>query len=78
MKIYNYLKKHNKATVSQLVEVVKLTQPTVSYHLTQMKKTGLLADKKVGKHVFYSVKEGCENTSKNCVLNNVEFFYAKN
>ena len=78
MKIYDFLKKNTQATVSQLVKVVGLTQPTVSYHLGEMKKAGLLSDNKVGKQVYYSIKEGCETSSKSCVLHNVEFFYAKN
>jgi len=64
MKIYTYLQEKKTASVSELVNVVALKQPTVSYHLKEMEATGLLTSKKVGKEVYYQVGSGC----KNCIL----------
>jgi len=66
MKIYKYLKNINKSRVSEIVDLVNLTQPTVSYHLSEMKKAGLLISEKKGKEVFYKI-------NRNCVLKGVNF-----
>jgi len=68
MKIYKYLKKNGKNTVSAVVDVAKLTQPTVSYHLKEMKDAGLLKSLKVGKEVFYSINEACPSNTIGCFL----------
>jgi DNA-binding transcriptional ArsR family regulator len=64
MKIYMYLQQKKMATVSELVEVVALKQPTVSYHLKGMEENGLVSSKKIGKEVYYQVECGCGS----CVL----------
>jgi DNA-binding transcriptional ArsR family regulator len=68
MKIYMHLQNTAKATVSELVEVVALKQPTVSYHLKEMEENGLVTSKKSGKEVYYQVAKGCTN----CVLKHEE------
>lgn len=68
MRIYKFLKKNGKSSVSAVVDVAKLTQPTVSYHLKEMKNAGLLNSSKVGKEVFYSVNEGCPSNTIGCFL----------
>lgn len=70
MKIYSFLRKKGKKTVSDVVDVVNLTQPTVSYHLKEMKDAGLLHSEKVGKEVFYEI-------NKDCVLRKVKFLEEK-
>lgn len=67
MKLYLYLKEQKDiASVTELVTVSGLTQPTVSYHLKEMETNGLLTSKKVGKEVYYKVGGGCET----CILRN--------
>ena len=67
MKLYLYLKDGNKSSsVTDLVAISGLTQPTVSYHLKEMEHNGLLISKKVGKEVYYQVGGGCET----CILRN--------
>lgn len=68
MKIYRYLKKNGKSTVSIIVDVAKLTQPTVSYHLKEMKDAGLLKSSKAGKKVYYIVNESCPSNLEGCFL----------
>ncbi len=71
MQIYRFLKDHGSASVTELVRVVGLTQPTVSYHLKEMKQLGLLTNKKHGKEVKYEINPICSIYHKECVLTNV-------
>ena len=75
MTIYNFLNADEKeATVGEIVEHVGLTQPTVSYHLKEMKHSGLLNSKKVGKEVIYSINRSCPHHNEHeCVLHNLKF-----
>lgn len=66
--IFSYLSSTGKHTVSDLVEYVGLTQPTVSFHLNQMVEDGLLYREKSGKHVYYSVDKNCPIHKKTCFL----------
>jgi len=68
MKIYNYLKESGENPVREVVKKMKLTQPTVSYHLKEMKKIGLLKSYKQGKEVYYSVNKSCPSGSVGCAL----------
>jgi DNA-binding transcriptional ArsR family regulator len=68
MKIYKFLKKNGRGSVSAVVDVVKLTQPTVSYHLKEMKGAGLLNSSKAGREVFYSINEDCPSNAVGCFL----------
>jgi len=58
-KIYEFLSMVGEKTVSELTLMLGLKQPTVSYHLKQMEREGLLESKKEGRKVFYSVKMEC-------------------
>ena len=73
MDIYMYLCNHEKCTVTELVNVVKLSQPTVSYHLKEMKHNGILSSKKVGKEVYYSVNYDCPHYNSECILQGIKF-----
>lgn len=58
-KIYEYLMLEGEKTVAEITKMMKLRQPTVSYHLRVMKKEGLLGSRRKGREVFYSVKMQC-------------------
>lgn len=73
MQIYKFLKNNKEATVMQLVSLVGLTQPTVSYHLKEMKELGLLNRTKRGKEVLYSVNPHCTTFDIPCVLSGIKF-----
>lgn len=64
---------HKEATVGQVVEHVGLTQPTVSYHLKEMKANGILTSYKKGKEVFYTLSELCPHFNTVCILKGVTF-----
>ena len=68
MVIYSYLESEEKARVSEIVQVAKLRQPTVSYHLKEMEKCGLLSSERKGKEVYYSVSHICPYDNHKCVL----------
>ncbi|HAI62899.1 MAG: ArsR family transcriptional regulator [candidate division WWE3 bacterium GW2011_GWF2_41_45] len=72
MKIFEYLRNTGKSTVGEIVEFVNLTQPTISYHLKEMKMAGLLESDKSGKEVFYSIRRKCPSRNGDCVLNKVK------
>ena len=73
MKIYAYLTTVADATVSDIVDQLDLTQPTVSYHLKEMKVSGLLSSRRQGKKVFYFIDNDCPHSSQGCVLVDIDF-----
>ena len=73
MNIYKYLRQHGKSTVSAIVDFIKLTQPTVSYHLAEMKNSGILDAERVGKEVYYKISDKCKIFQQDCVLKEVHF-----
>ena len=58
-KIYEFLSIAGEKTVSEITLMIGLRQPTVSYHLKQMQEQGLLAKRKEGRKVYFSVKMAC-------------------
>lgn len=72
MKIFEYLRKKGRCTVTEIVDHVKLTQPTISYHLKEMKISGLLDSEKSGKEIFYFIRKTCPSSNHECVLNEVK------
>jgi DNA-binding transcriptional ArsR family regulator len=59
-KIFEYLKKKGKATVSSLVKFLGLRQPTVTFHLNQLKKRGLVKKVRVGREVYCQLHKKCD------------------
>ena len=43
--------------VSQIVEAVGVSQPTVSHHLAILKNAGLVETRSEGKHTFYTLNQ---------------------
>lgn len=43
--------------VSEIVEAVGVSQPTVSHHLAILKEAGLVNTRDEGKHTFYSLNQ---------------------
>jgi len=58
-KIYEFLATQGEKPVAEITKMLGLRQPTVSYHLKEMKKEGLLISRKQGREVYYSVKMLC-------------------
>jgi len=66
--IYHLLQEKGRSTVNEIVNHIKLKQPTISYHLKEMEKIGLLKSKKQGREVHYSVNNKCPWGSDTCIL----------
>lgn len=49
---------HGRKTVSELVKIVRLSQPAVSQHLKVLKSSGLVIDERRGQEVLYSLNAG--------------------
>lgn len=56
LKIIKFLLKGEKC-VCEIFPHVRKTQSTVSIHLNNLEKTGILKSRKQGKKVFYSIKD---------------------
>lgn len=44
-------------SVGEIVEAFSISQPTISHHLNVLKNVGLVASRKQGKQVFYSINQ---------------------
>ncbi len=53
--------------VCELTEMIGVEMPTVSRHLSQLKKVGILEDEKRGAQVFYRVRVPCVLNFFKCV-----------
>jgi ArsR family transcriptional regulator, arsenate/arsenite/antimonite-responsive transcriptional repressor len=53
--IYKLLMNKNHQSCLEIVEQIPLAQATVSQHLAELKRAGLLFDKKVSNKVYYSI-----------------------
>lgn len=68
LKIYSFLEDDKPKNVSQITQFVGLRQPTVSYHLSEMQKAGLLTKKSQGKESYYSINKKCPHDGKRCIV----------
>ena len=55
LRILNVLVERGETCVCELLETLGTTQSNVSFHLTVLKNAGLIADKKIGKWMFYRI-----------------------
>lgn len=67
--ILNHLEEGKKLSVSQLHELLNIEQSTASHHLGIMKDKGILISKRVGKNIYYYIKDDNFNTIIDCVGN---------
>lgn len=59
IKIVELLGKSDQLSESQVVEALKVTQPTVSHHLKILEESGIVTAVKDGRQVFYSLAADC-------------------
>lgn len=55
--IYKLLLNRNHQSCLEIVNQIPLAQATVSQHLAELKRVGLLFDKKVSNKVYYSINK---------------------
>ncbi len=73
MKIYRYIRAKGRVSVSEIVDMIRLKQPTVSYHLKEMERDGLLKGARAGRSVLYEINRLCPHYEVPCVLEDVSF-----
>ena len=44
-------------SVSDIVDIFPMSQPTISHHLSILKRFGLVSSRKEGKQVFYAINQ---------------------
>ena len=66
--IVDLIQRKGELAVSQIVDKFKLKQPTISYHLSQLEKSGLLESRAEGRHVFYRLNQKCPYDNRKCIL----------
>lgn len=54
--IIELLNEHKQLSVNEISEKLKIEQSLTSHHLNNMKLKGILASKREGKNIFYSIK----------------------
>jgi ArsR family transcriptional regulator len=55
LRILQILVERGETCVCEFMKPLATTQSNVSFHLTVLKNAGLIADKKIGKWMFYSI-----------------------
>ena len=64
----NLLQEKGEMSVMEIVSHFKLTQPTISYHLSELANSGILKSRNEGRKVIYSLNPNCPYDSKKCIL----------
>ena len=54
--------------VCELIQVLDMSQPRISRHLSVLKNAGLVDDRREGKWVYYSLCDGNENKAIKTIL----------
>lgn len=67
-KIIDLLTDGSEHSVSDIVSHFRLTQPTISYHLSELEKTGLLLSRTKGRFVLYKRNPICKEDKETCLL----------
>lgn len=55
--IIQHISENNNCNCNQLVKAIGLAQPTISQHLAEIRKTGLLKQTVQGKNLFYTIDQ---------------------
>lgn len=67
LELINYLAKVKKCNCNELVEHLKISQPSVSQHIKELKKTDLIHYEREGYNIFCSIN--------NKTFNGIEHFF---
>ena len=67
-RIVNILQDGQEWTVTAIVSRFRLSQPTISYHLSELEKTGMVVSRSSGRHVFYKLNSRCPYDDERCFL----------
>lgn len=67
LKLVEILQREGEAPVHVLMERMKLPQATISQHLNQMRRAGLVQARRRGKEVWYSIADPSALTILDCI-----------
>lgn len=67
LKIVDVLQREESAPVYAIMSRIKLPQATISQHLNQMRRAGLVAASRRGKEVWYSIADPSALTILDCI-----------
>ncbi|WP_055447019.1 ArsR/SmtB family transcription factor [Lacinutrix mariniflava] len=65
--IIQYISQNKDCNCNSLVKAIGLAQPTISQHLAEIRKTGLLNQSVKGKNLFYSINQDKLNESRRLI-----------
>lgn len=66
--IVDLLAKKREMPVGEIASHFKLSQPTVSYHLSKLTQVGILESRCQGRFVYYKLRERCPYDEKSCII----------
>lgn len=66
--IVSLIQEEGPLPVMDVVSHFNLTQPTISYHLLELTKSGILESETRGRQVFYKISPSCPYDSGKCIL----------
>jgi len=67
LKVVEILQKHGEAPVHFIMAKIRLPQATMSQHLNQMRRAGLVKASRRGKEVWYSIADSSSLTVLDCI-----------
>jgi ArsR family transcriptional regulator, arsenate/arsenite/antimonite-responsive transcriptional repressor len=72
---------HGELCVCDLIQALKLSQPKISRHLAELRKSGIVLDERRGKWVFYRISEQLPDWAReilsSAAKNNEEYLQAE-
>lgn len=66
--IVNLIQEEGSMPVMEVVSRFNLTQPTISYHLSELSKAGILKSETRGRKVFYKISSSCPYDRHKCTI----------
>ena len=69
MQILGILSRGNNLRAKDILEHLKISQPTLSHHMQLLTSSKIVSAEKVGRECFYMINEKSILEMKNCILN---------
>ncbi len=71
MRCLNLLSQQNELCVCEFSEVLELSQPKISRHLAQLRKSALVTDRREGQWVYYRINPDLQNWTRSLIKESV-------
>ncbi len=59
--------------VCELTEALELSQPKISRHLSQLRKTGIVSDRRQGQWVYYRISPELANWAEGVIVQTLQY-----